>query len=45
MNNLAVVCLVGLGEGGNYVRCLVIVVISVRLGEQEGVGEVLKSLF
>ena len=38
MNNLAVVCLVGLGEGRNYVRCLVIVVISVRLGGARGCG-------
>ena len=44
MNNLAEVCLVGLGVEGNYVRCLVI---SMGLGgaKQRGAGEVLKSSF
>ena len=32
MNNLADVCLVGLRVRGNYVRCLVITVISMELG-------------
>ena len=31
MNNLAEVCVVGLGIGGNYERCLVIGVISIGL--------------
>ena len=32
MNNLAEVCFVGLGVGGKYLRCLVIVVKSVGNG-------------
>ena len=32
MNNWPEVCLVGLGVGGNYKRCIVIVAISMRLG-------------
>ena len=32
MNNLTEVCLMGLGVGGNYKRCIVIVVMSMRLG-------------
>ena len=32
MNNLAEVCFVGLGVGGNHVKCLVTVVIPVGLG-------------
>ena len=38
MNNLAEVCFVGLGVGGNYVRCRVIVVISVGLGGAKRCG-------
>ena len=38
MNNLAEVCFVGLGVGGIYVRCLVIVVISVELGGAKRCG-------
>ena len=38
MNNLAEVCFVGLGVGGIYVRCLVIVVISVGLGGAKRYG-------
>ena len=35
MNNLAEVCLVGLGVGGNYIRCLVI---SMGLGGAKRCG-------
>ena len=45
MNNWAMVSFVGLGEGGNYVRYLVIVFISMRLGGAKWCLEVLKLLF
>ena len=38
MNNLADVCLRGLGVGGNYVRCLVIAVISMGFGGAKRCG-------
>ena len=43
--NLAEVCLMELGVRGNYVRCLVIVVISMGLEEQRRLGEVLDYHF
>ena len=43
--NLAEVCLMELGVRGNYVRCLVIVVISMGLEEQRRLGEVLDHHF
>ena len=50
MNGLADVCLMGLGVGGNYVWCLVIVVIFMGTGGGAkrwgaGGGSVLKPLF
>ena len=42
MNNLAVVCLVRLGVGGNYKRCLVIVIRSMGLGEAKRCGGTFK---
>ena len=44
MNNLAEVCLVGLGVGANYVRFLVIVVIPMRLGGAKRCGEGFKVI-
>ena len=38
MNNLAEVCFVGLGVGGKYLRCLVIVVKSVGNGGAKRCG-------
>ena len=38
MNNLAEVCTVGLGVGGNYVRCLFILIVSIGLGEAKSCG-------
>ena len=38
MNHLAEVCFVGIGVGGNYVRCLVTVVIPVGLGGAKNRG-------
>ena len=38
MNGLADVCLMGLGVGGNYVWCLVIVVIFMGTGEAKRWG-------
>ena len=40
MNNLAEVCFAGLGVGGNYVRCFVIVVISLGLQRAEEWGRI-----
>ena len=45
MNDLAEVCLVGLGVGANYVRFLVIVVIPMRLGGAKRCGEGFKIIF
>ena len=45
MNNLAEVCLVGLRVGGNYVRCLVVVVITMRFGGAKRCEGSLKSSF
>ena len=38
MNNLAEVCAVGLGVGRNYVRCLLILVVSMGLGGAKSCG-------
>ena len=43
--NLAEVCLMELGLGGNYVRCLVIVVISMGLGGAKTLGGGFRSSF
>ena len=45
MTNLAEVCLVGLRVGGNYVRCLVVVVITMRFGGAKRCEGSLKSSF
>ena len=45
MNNLAEVCLVGLGVRGNYVRCLVVVVINMKFGGAKRCEGSLKSSF
>ena len=42
MNSLAEACLVGLGVGGNYVRCVVIAVISMGIGGAKRYGEAFK---
>ena len=44
MNDLAEVCLVGLGVGANYVRFLVIVVIPMRLGGAKRCGKGFKVI-
>ena len=38
MNTLAEVCSVGLGVGGNYVRCLFILIVSMGLGGAKSCG-------
>ena len=43
--NLAEVCLMELGLEGNYVRCLVIVVISMGLGGAKTLGGGFRSSF
>ena len=42
MNSLAEACLVGLGVGGNYVRCVVIAVISMGIGGAKRYGGAFK---
>ena len=44
MSNLTEVFLVGLEVGGNYVKCLVIVIISVGLGGAKRCGENFKVI-
>ena len=44
MNSLAEVCFLGLGVGGNYIRSVVIVVISMRLGGAKRCGGDLKVI-
>ena len=44
MNNLADVCLVRLGVGGNYKRCLVIVIRSMGLGGTKRFGGAFKVI-